>query len=152
MELIETGIKKKLIKFDEERKYITYVHQNKKRYYSNPEEQVQAHTFLKLVLTYNYPPQRVRQYVPVSMGSKTKEADIIVYNDDACTQPFIVAECKKEDVSELEFLQAEKQGFAYAYALSGTIKYVWVTSKLKDAYYLVDKESDIINPATKSRN
>lgn len=146
MDLIDAGIKKRLIKFDDEKKYITYVHQNKKRNYSNPEEQVQTEAFLKLILTYNYPPERIRQYVSITMGSETKEADIIVYNDDACTQPFIVVECKKEDVSELEFTQAVNQGFAYAYALSGTIKYIWVTSNLKDAYYQVDKESDTKSP------
>ncbi len=31
MDLIDAGIKKRLIKFDDEKKYITYVHQNKKR-------------------------------------------------------------------------------------------------------------------------
>lgn len=146
MDLIKAGIEKKLIKFDDEKKYITYVHQNKKRNYSNSEEQVQAETFLKLILTYNYPVEQIRQYISVVMGSETKEADIVVYNDDACSQPFIVVECKKEDVSELEFAQAVKQGFAYAYALSGTIKYVWVTSNLKNAYFQVDKERDTKNP------
>ena len=46
MNLIEQGIAKGLIKFDEDRKYITYIHQNKKRNYSNPEEEVQAESFL----------------------------------------------------------------------------------------------------------
>lgn len=40
------------------------------------------------------------------MGSSTKEVDIIIYNNDACTQPHIVIECKKEEVTELEFRQA----------------------------------------------
>jgi hypothetical protein len=53
--LIEQGIEKQLIKFDAEKKYITYIHQNKKRNYTNPEEQVQAESFLKLALTYCYP-------------------------------------------------------------------------------------------------
>jgi hypothetical protein len=51
---------------------------NKKRNYSNPEEQVQAETFLKLILTYGYDQKRIRLFVPVVMGSTTKEADIIV--------------------------------------------------------------------------
>ena len=45
MSLIQEGIKKGLIKLDDEKKYITYINQNKKRNYSNPEEQVQAETF-----------------------------------------------------------------------------------------------------------
>lgn len=37
------------------------------------------------------------------MGASTKEADIIVYNDDDKKSPHIVVECKKQGVSELEF-------------------------------------------------
>jgi len=143
MDLIEEGIKQKYIKFEDDGKRIIYLDQKKPRNYSNPEERVQAYAFLKLILTYNYNPKRIRQFVPVKMGAETKEADIVVYNDDACTKPHIVVECKREDVSEMEFEQAIKQGFAYSYALAGTIKYVWATSRLKNAFYEVDKESDI---------
>ncbi len=37
MNLIEKGIKKGLIKIDESGKFITYIYQNKKRNYNNPE-------------------------------------------------------------------------------------------------------------------
>lgn len=140
MNLIEEGIKRKLIRFEDDEKYIVYLNEDKRRNYFNPEEKVQAETYLKLVLVYNYAPNRIRQFVPVTMGSDIKEADIIVYNDDKCQSPHIVVECKREEVSELEFEQAINQGFAYAYALAGTIKYVWVTSRLKDVYFQVDKE------------
>lgn len=140
---IREGIKKKHIRFEDDGKRIIYLNENKPRNYTNPEEQVQAYAFLKLILTYNYNPKRIRQFVPVKMGTETKEADIVVYHDDACNKPHIVVECKREDVSELEFEQAVKQGFAYAYALAGTIKYVWTTSRLKDAFYEVDKETNI---------
>ena len=49
MNLIDTGIEKGLIRFDEDKNFITYIHQNKKRNYNNPEEKVQAETFLTLV-------------------------------------------------------------------------------------------------------
>jgi len=97
MSLIQEGIKKGLIKLDDEQKYITYINQNKKRNYSNPEEQVQAETFLKLILTYGYAQKRIRLFVPVAMGSTTKEADIIVYNEDEHKSPHIVVECKKQE-------------------------------------------------------
>ncbi|AKE63763.1 Type I restriction-modification system, DNA-methyltransferase subunit M [Microcystis aeruginosa NIES-2549] len=138
MSLIQEGIKKGLIKLDDEEKYITYINQNKKRNYSNPEEQVQAETFLKLVLTYGYAQKRIRLFVPVVMGSSTKEADIIVYNDDGHKSPHIVVECKKQEVSELEFTQAVEQGFSYAVAEGA--KYVWITSGIKDEYYQVPTE------------
>ncbi|MBN2510268.1 MAG: restriction endonuclease subunit M, partial [Spirochaetales bacterium] len=143
MDIIDKGLQQGLISFDEERKKVTYIHQGKTRNYNNPEEQVQAEVFLKLVLSYNYPVERIQQFVSVTMGSSVKEADIVVYNDDECTKPHIVVECKKADVSELEFIQAIEQAAAYAYALSGTIKYLWVTSGIKNEYFLVDKDSNV---------
>ena len=137
-DLVEEGIKKGLIQFDDERKYITYLAQNKKRNYTNPEEKVQAETFLKLVLTYGYPPERIKHFVPVTMGATVKEADIIVYKDDKCLSPYIVVECKKEDVSELELIQAVEQAFSYAVAEGA--KYVWTTSGFKNEYYEVPTE------------
>lgn len=141
MDLIEQGIKKGLISISEDKSRITYTYQNKSRNYNNPEEKVQAETFLKLILLYNYPEKHIKQFEPVTMGSSQKEADIIVYNDDECTQPHIVVECKKEEVSELEFIQAKEQAASYAYALAGTIQYVWVTSKIKNDYVQIDKDS-----------
>ena len=52
MNLIETGIQKKLIRIDAENGSITYIHQDIRRNYNNPEEKVQAETFLKLILHY----------------------------------------------------------------------------------------------------
>ena len=141
-DIINIGLKRGLISFDEERKTIYYKHQNKKRNYSSPEEKVQAETFLKLVIQYGYQPQRILQFVTVKMGSESKEADIIVYNDDECTQPHILVECKKQEVSEQEFLQAIEQSYSYAYALPNDVKYVWITSGLKDEYYEVDKKKN----------
>ena len=123
MNIVNEGINKGFITLDDDGKYIVYLNEHKRRNYANPEEKVQAETFLALILTYNYPPQRIRQFVKVTMGSETKEADIVVYNDDACTKPHIVVECKKEDVSEAEFEQAANQAFSYAQAVAGTIKY-----------------------------
>lgn len=140
MNLIQEGIDKGLIKFDDEQKYITYVHQNKKRNYSNPEEQVQAESFLKLVLVYGYKPERIEQFASVKIGSDTREADIIVYNNDEHTSAHIVVECKKEDVSELEFNQAIAQAFSYAATGTVRAKYFWVTSKIKDAYFEIPEK------------
>ena len=72
MTLIDTGIEKGLIRFDEDQNFITYIYQNKKRNYKNPEEKVQAETFLSLILIYGYPENRIKQFVPVQMGSETK--------------------------------------------------------------------------------
>lgn len=140
MTLIEKGISKRLILLSEDKKQITYIHQNKKRNFTNPEELVQAETYLKLILKYQYQPNRIKLYEPVKMGSETKEADIIVYNDDSCEMPHILIECKRSNVTEPEFQQAIDQAYSYAYALPNDVKYIWVTSGIRNEYYQVDKQ------------
>lgn len=139
MSLIHKGIHKRLVHISDDCKFITYLHQGKKpRNYTNPEEMIQAETYLKLIFDYGYKPERIKLYESVKMGSGSKEADIIVYQDDECTEPYIVVECKKQEVSEAEFQQAIEQAYSYAYALPN-VKYIWVTSGLKNEYYEVNK-------------
>jgi len=138
MSLIDAGIEKGLISFDEDKNFITYIHQNKKRSYNNPEEKVQAETFLTLVLNYGYSVNRIQQYVSVQMGSETKEADIIVYADDECEETYILVECKKEEITDQQFKIAVDQAYSYCVAEGG--KYVWTTSKIINEYYEVPKE------------
>jgi len=142
---IKLGLEKGLISFNEDLSRITYIHQKKERNYNNPEEKVQAETFLQLIIDYNYPEKRIKQFVPVTMGRDVKEADIIVYKDDMCLEPYILVECKKQEVSEAEFQQAINQAFGYAYATAGELKYVWVTSSIKSEFFEVDQSSNTRN-------
>lgn len=142
---IQIGIEKGLISFNEDRSRITYVYQKKERNYNNPEEKVQAETFLRLILDYNYPVRQIRLFVPVTRGSTIREADIIVYDDELCLAPLIVVECKRQDISEAEFIQAIEQAFSYAYFLPGDVKYVWVTSGIRNDFYEVDKNLNTRN-------
>lgn len=142
---IKLGIDKGLISFSEDKSRITYIYQNKERNYNNPEEKVQAETFLRLIFDYHYPVSRIRQFVPVTMGSEIKEADIVVYSDDKCLSPHILVECKRQEVSEAEFQQAIEQAYSYAYALPNDVKYVWVTSGIKSDYFEVDKNQNTRN-------
>jgi type I restriction-modification system DNA methylase subunit len=127
-----------LVMFDESGKYVTYMHQKIRRNYENPEEKVQAAVYQKLVRDYGYPPPLIRLFVPVRMGSDNREADLIVYKDEKHLTPFVVVECKKDDVSELEFQRAVDQAFSYAVAEGAS--YVWITSGLKNEYYEVPRE------------
>ena len=142
---IKIGIDKGLISFNEDKSRIIYVHQKKERNYNNPEEKVQAVTFISLVIDYNYPVNRIKQFVPVTMGSEIKEADIVVYEDDMCMSPHVLVECKREEVSEAEYQQAIEQAYSYAFALPCNIKYVWVTSGIKSDYFEVDKNQNTRN-------
>ena len=76
----------------------------------------------------------------VKIGSDTREADIIVYNNDEHTSAHIVVECKKEDVFEPEFKQAISQAFSYAATGTVRAKYFWVTSKIKDNYFEIPEK------------
>lgn len=137
-DLLDEGIAKELIAFDENNEYITYCYQDKRRKYTNPEEQIQALAFLKLILQYGYPVERIKLFDSVKMGSSTREADIIVFSDEQCLAPYIVVECKKQDISDLEFKSAVDQAFSYA--TTELASYAWVTSGLKDEYFQVLKE------------
>jgi len=142
MNLIELGIKKGLISFDSEKKYITYIEQGKKRNYNNPEEKVQVEAYLKLILNYGYPKEHIVQFVSVKMGVSSKEADIVVYKDKEYTKPHIIVECKHKDVSNQEFTQAIEQATSYAYALAGSIQYIWVISSIEKSFK-IDKDSSV---------
>lgn len=139
-EIILNGQKSNLIKISEDLSTITYINQNISRNYNNPEEKIQAKIFCELILKYNYPVEQVKQYVKVTVGSDVKEADIIVYKDSECKKPYIIAECKKETITEQEFKQAVRQAYAYAFATAGTIKYIWVTSGIKMNIMLLIKK------------
>lgn len=112
MDYIAEGTKQGLITFDEDQKNIFYqVAEPRKRRYTDTEERVQAEAFCRLALEYGYSAKRITINETVTMGSSTKQADIIVYNDDTLEQPHIIIECKKEEVSEAEFNQAVNQAF-----------------------------------------
>lgn len=137
-ELLKQGEKEGYIEIDKETNYITYVHQKKRKNFNNPEEKIQAQSFLKLILEYKYPVENIEMFVTVQMGVAKKEADIIVYNDKEHLSPYIIVECKKEEISELEFKTAVNQGFSYAVAENA--KFVWITSGIKNEYYQVPKK------------
>ncbi|RRD00344.1 type I restriction enzyme HsdR N-terminal domain-containing protein [Prevotella sp. OH937_COT-195] len=81
-ELFQRGVKDNHIVVDEMMTTIQYnCKNNAKRRFQNPEESVQAEAFLKLIYKYNYLPQNISINESVQMGSETKEADILVYND-----------------------------------------------------------------------
>lgn len=143
MDKIQLGINNKLISISEDNSVITYLIPNKKRNFNNPEEQIQAETYISLIMDYKYNSNRIQLFVTVPMGATKKEADIIVYHDDECLKPHILVECKKSDVSEAEFNQAIEQAYSYAYSLPNDIKYLWVTSGLKNEYFEVDKTKNV---------
>jgi type I restriction enzyme M protein len=132
-ELFRKGIAKQYIVVSDDCTTIYYNCKNKrKRSLTNPEEFVQATAFLKLIEEYDYLPQNISVNESVQMGSETKEADILVYNENN-TKILIVTECKEEEVNERQFQIAVDQAYSYAHSLAAT--YIWVTSGIKDEYF-----------------
>ncbi len=139
--LIAKGLELNLIRFSEDKEYVFYVHYNKKRKFTNPEEQVQVDTYLKLIIQFGYAKERIKICEPVKYGGNKGEADIIVYDDYLLLSPYIVVECKKTDIREAAFKEAVNQGFTYAVTLNA--KYVWATSLLKNEAYEVLQEKPL---------
>ena len=115
----------------ENRQKITYVPSNNHtENYSDPEEKVRAEFWAELIYAYDYPANRIRIEVTVPDRVPTDRADIVVFSDDDCKKPYIVVECKKDGVTDAEFLQAIEQGV-------GNMR--WTTSgvKLNASYVMI---------------
>lgn len=133
MELIERSLEEGLIQFDSERKFITYPLAGKRQRYSDPEEHVRAETYLQLIVDYGYDARRIEIERNVPRRTPNDFADIVVFNDDKHKEPWIVVECKRQEISDAEFVQAIEQGFGNANSLKA--HYLIVTSGLKTQYY-----------------
>lgn len=133
MDYIETGIAKNLISLNPERTRIKYVRQNKSYNFNDPEERVRAEAYVQLVEDYGYPVGRISLEMEVRMGVSKKSADIIIYEDDAKSAPYIVVECKKAEATDAEYKLGIDEGFSYANALKAS--YLWVTSRTLDSYF-----------------
>lgn len=157
MSYLDQAIKDRYVIIDKKRDKIIYLPNTKTRKYSNPEEKVQLDTYLELIYKYGYPPHRIKVCEQVKMGSASKEADVMVYKDDECKDPYIMVECKKRNISNRVFEEAIDQGFSYAAVTNS--EYVWITSGDKNAYYEVwhdlinEREKNAINriPAYKKK-
>ena len=76
----------------------------------------------------------------MQIGSETREADILVYNDSH-NKILIVVECKEENINERQFQIAVDQAYSYAHASAA--RYVWVTSGIKDEYFEITNISPV---------
>ncbi len=132
-DLFKSGIANNYITINNDGSYITYhCKNNTRRKLCNPEEFVQATAYLKLIIDYNYSPLNISVNENIQVGSSTKEADILVYNEKN-TKILIVVECKEEQINERQFQVAVDQAYCYAHSLAS--QYIWVTSGIKDEYF-----------------
>lgn len=95
-----------------------------------PEEFVRAWCYSKIVDEYGYPPELLVFEHQIKMGREYKRADIVIL--DALKKPFIIVECKREDISDNVFEEAREQGFSYADR--ERVRYLWTSSGTKNMF------------------
>ena len=118
-DFLHIGEQKGYIKFLNGRTTIHYVAPDYKDKFTDPEEQVRARYYVELIERYQYPENRIDLEVTVPRRTPSDSADIVVFQDDAKKNPYIVIECKKDGTSEPEFEQAIEQAFGNCNALRG---------------------------------
>lgn len=138
-DLIGKAVEKGLLAFDDEQKNVTYVHQNKRLRWSDSEEKVRAQSFASLVLEYGYAARQIDIEVAVEHRVPNIYADIVVYADQSLKKPVILVECKRMEASQGELDQAVEQGFGYANSIDAD--YVWMTSGIRNDYFLRDRKA-----------
>ncbi|MBG1264936.1 N-6 DNA methylase [Nostoc sp. WHI] len=114
--LIRKAIERGVIEIKKLR-VIYYLDQKKDYEWTDPEEWVRAYTIAYLVLEKGYPPYRMRTEVKVPRRTPNDWADIVVYRDDRCKEPYLVAECKSDKQSVPDQLQGIEQLFGNANSL-----------------------------------
>lgn len=116
LELIQAAEQRGLFSINGNR--ITYNVNRRKEYnWNDPEEKVRAYTLAYLVLEKAYPPPRIRLEVEVPRRTPEDHADIVVFEDDKCTNPYLVVENKKQHLDRTEEKQAIEQLFGNANSL-----------------------------------
>ena len=114
--LIQEAIDRNLISINKDR--ITYNINQKKEYtWSDPEEWVRAWTISFLILKKSYTPKSIRTEVAVPRRTPNDFADIVVYKDESCREPYLVVENKREGITAKEKGVAIEQLFGNANSL-----------------------------------
>lgn len=113
---VQEAIERGVIKIVDSR--ITYNLKQPREYdLTDPEEPVRAFAIAWLVITKGYPAGRMKTEVPVPRRTPTDFADIVLYCDDRCVDPYLVVENKAPGQSDRDRAQSVEQGFGYANSL-----------------------------------
>lgn len=151
-EYLTKAINDKYAFINDKKNKITYVtSDNHTENYSDPEEKVRAEFWAELIYKYDYPANRIKVEVSVPDRIPTDRADIVVFEDDECKRPYIVVECKKDGVTDAEFMQAIEQGVGNATWVKLRAKYVAIIAgdtrrvlDVSDDYGILEREQNII--------
>lgn len=115
-ETVNEAIRRGVITIADNR--VTYrLNQQRSYAWTNPEEWVRAHTIAWLIISKDYPTNRIRTEVTVPRRTPNDFADVVVYSDDQCRTPYLVIENKAAGQSNGQRNQAIEQMFGNANSL-----------------------------------
>ncbi len=97
-----------------------------------PEEIVRQLFLRRLTDTYQYPEHRIDVEHPVAFGSQTKRADIVIFDKERTTVPYIIIELKQPEQKE-----GKEQLKSYCHATGAPIG-VWCNGKEIEYYHRKD--------------
>jgi len=135
-----------LIYDDKERRVIIYVASpgERREIYDDPEEQVRAEFWAELIHRYHYPPHRIVLEFPVPDRNPKDFADIVIFKDDERKAPYIVVECKRENIKPAEFNQAIEQAFGNGYAHKLRAEFIMVVAGATKRAFDLDPQYEVL--------
>lgn len=120
--LVAEAMRRGIMRLDGDGGNIIYSLRIEQRYrWNDPEEWVRAATVAWLILDRDYPTNRIKLEVRVPRRTPNDFADIVVFRDDACLEPYVVVETKSADQSERARSQSIEQLFGNATSLGANL-------------------------------
>lgn len=130
---------------------IRYVAVNHAEKWSDPEEKVRAAFYAALIYRYSYIAECIGVEVTVPDRTPADRADLVVFRDRERTKPYVVLECKRDDISDTEFKQAVEQAFGNGHAHKFRAEYIGVIAGQTRAFYdcsdrfgVLEREANIV--------
>ena len=114
--VVYESIRRGIIVIDDQR--VKYILAKEQSYnWNDPEEWVRSITVSWLILDKGYPANRIKLEVSVPRRTPSDFADIVVYKDDHCREPYLVVENKAAEQSDAARAQGIEQAFGNANSL-----------------------------------
>jgi type I restriction enzyme M protein len=117
---VSEAVKRGIITVSEGRVKYT-LNQEKTYNWADPEERVRCHTIAWLTIERDYPTNRIRTEVTVPRRTPADHADVVVYRDDACREPYLVIENKTQRQLARDRAQAIEQLFGNCNSLRAVV-------------------------------
>lgn len=113
---VQEALKRGIIEISGSR--ITYNLAKKKTYeWNDPEEWVRVRTVCFLIIARGYPAHRIDTEVKVPRRTPNDFADIVVYRDDKCREPYLTCESKAAGQTASDRRQSIEQAFGNSNSL-----------------------------------